>query len=1426
MPVVERGIELLRAEITNTKPSENVNYKEIWPATTIDAVHEAMDLNSKSLQDILDEIYQSLAYKQKIFPAKSSNYLVQYGGIEGAIGAVPMTHTIDVDPDLWSDDKIPTEKAVGMLLTKYGVFDGTISEKLLWKNIINRPTIYSELGNDDFGLISQSGLSNIINSLADRLDNDINDLNTNLSNTSDILNDHINNSANPHNLIPSSIGAASQEDFDSHINDFDNPHFVTKEQIGLGNVNNTSDMNKPISIATQNELDKINRILRDLGINVENFKYVVDLQYDVLSGKLIFVFNDNTTESTIIGTGELIDEVKFDQETHVMTFIEVSGRKINIDLSSLYVEGYTSDTVDIDIGENGELIGNIINKAISSIHIKDKGITAINLGDESVTERAIKNFSVTSDKLAEGSVTSGKIFSESIREGHISSRAVTGNKLFSSNQDKSFLFVNQHGTDPVWSPISSDMLLDDLIETRHLIDKSVTSEKLSDDIDLIGRPTVNGIPIADHDYVEDLIHQSVLNNINLADRSVDGRVLFSSNIKNRILGVYETNQDPVWGKVNHEMLDDNSVGSNNIIDKTVTESKFADDSVSARVIDNDSILPRHLKESSVTSEKIYKANEADMVLASDSTLHPVYSKVTENMLALESVNTQNIKNQSVTLDKIQHSDDSYSVLATDYMSTDPKWTKVSSQMISESAVTKDKIYPANNDNVVLAAHNRNDHPEYMKINSDMVEDEFLQDRHIPTGSIKRYHLDPEIFEVPETEIIPDSELVQMKRTWFHDGSKSMILTIGNDDNDIPRWKKLTSDFIKDNGIDLDRLQKSEFPNRIIGVKNDTDNPQFLLLQNDMIEDQQISSSKLLPDLILFGSPHLEEHPDKFSNDGTIADTKWVNERINEITGIDKIDINVDKVEDHSIPLSKLEITEDKPKVLGIKNNDVEFTTISEEMIDNSAVTTNKLQRDINLLGSPTLDVRPSPESSDELGTGNEIVDSQWVNDKLVRNGAEFYEKLQAKICCLQPPDPEKIDANHLRIQRITEEDLNKILNDEINPAPNSPTFVDYSNKIGPIQYDQIKGIILGEIEPLPSKHYTDDNLETTFVSIDENKLIRILNNEEEPEEADNNYYDIYNGYRDNECMCFGNKDYSFITSIKEETILELMNGISIPLTPDNIIYKDNVFSSISRQLIHDIINDDELNIDYMEDVLINNQVITPIKEERLYDILLNNFESEFTKAADVTLYETYEKVFEGYPLMDNSVITSFIQDRAITSRKLFTSIEDNMVLAVIDANSDPVYTKVTHDMVDDWIIKTKFIESSNTDNVILGVINANDEPLWMKINHNMLENNSVHTNNLLDESVTNDKILNHTIRENKLAQEEMIKEIHIYDNSITERKIKDRNITGSKIARDQTIPSYTKVEEHTNYERRSLRNTIISAHNPEEFCMGDIWFQL
>lgn len=61
-----------------------------------------------------------------------------------------------------------------------------------------------------------------------------------------------------------------QNSHNRHITDYNNPHNVTKFQVGLGNVDNTSDVNKPISDAQQREFNRINQSLSNNTDNVNS----------------------------------------------------------------------------------------------------------------------------------------------------------------------------------------------------------------------------------------------------------------------------------------------------------------------------------------------------------------------------------------------------------------------------------------------------------------------------------------------------------------------------------------------------------------------------------------------------------------------------------------------------------------------------------------------------------------------------------------------------------------------------------------------------------------------------------------------------------------------------------------------------------------------------------------------------------------------------------------------------------------------------------------------------------------------------------------------------------------------------------------------------------------------------------------------------
>lgn len=143
-------------------------------------------------------------------------------------------------------------------------------------NVISNTQTSVEWGNIEGDIADQTDLIDLIDTKIDieatarenndlALQNGINTLNDNLTaeisnrGTADgILQDNIDTLSetvtNNYNTLDGKIGD-NKTAIDNHIADKTNPHEVTKSQVGLGNVDNTSDLNKPISTATQNALD-------------------------------------------------------------------------------------------------------------------------------------------------------------------------------------------------------------------------------------------------------------------------------------------------------------------------------------------------------------------------------------------------------------------------------------------------------------------------------------------------------------------------------------------------------------------------------------------------------------------------------------------------------------------------------------------------------------------------------------------------------------------------------------------------------------------------------------------------------------------------------------------------------------------------------------------------------------------------------------------------------------------------------------------------------------------------------------------------------------------------------------------------------------------------------------------------------------------
>ena len=141
-----------------------------------------------------------------------------------------------------------------------------------------------DLGNVDNTSDLDKPISNATQKELDKLDAKIDKINTDQGTD---LSAHLRDFSNPHKVTKEQIGlgnvdntadkdkpistatqkaiddakAANNTALDNHANRTDNPHKVTKDQVGLGNVDNTADINKPVSVAQQNALDTLSNSL-------------------------------------------------------------------------------------------------------------------------------------------------------------------------------------------------------------------------------------------------------------------------------------------------------------------------------------------------------------------------------------------------------------------------------------------------------------------------------------------------------------------------------------------------------------------------------------------------------------------------------------------------------------------------------------------------------------------------------------------------------------------------------------------------------------------------------------------------------------------------------------------------------------------------------------------------------------------------------------------------------------------------------------------------------------------------------------------------------------------------------------------------------------------------------------------------------------
>ena len=119
--------------------------------------------------------------------------------------------------------------------------------------------------------------------------------------------------------LNSGVTEAKITEYDAHVINKNNPHEVTKEQIGLGNVENTSDAEKPISTATQTALD--NKVDKETGkgLSTNDFTDAEKFKLGEIEDNANRTIVDNKV--TALGTNPVKGSAIYDELNNLKTYV-------------------------------------------------------------------------------------------------------------------------------------------------------------------------------------------------------------------------------------------------------------------------------------------------------------------------------------------------------------------------------------------------------------------------------------------------------------------------------------------------------------------------------------------------------------------------------------------------------------------------------------------------------------------------------------------------------------------------------------------------------------------------------------------------------------------------------------------------------------------------------------------------------------------------------------------------------------------------------------------------------------------------------------------------------------------------------------------------------------------------------------------------
>jgi hypothetical protein len=258
---------------------------------------------------------------------------------------------------------------------------------------------------------------------------------------------------------------------DSHLLDTDNPHMVTKAQVGLGNCDNTSDLNKPISTAVELALalkepllpSKVGHAGEVLTVNIDEdgFEYT--------SVEQLHTHNNFALLETLVENGDGLQFLANDGEYKIITDSGSTAYKREftmIDWSMPYGETLYEIVIDSDVHQQVSKYIEVVmyeddgtnnNSVVADYRVSDTGDVVVYTTAPYAGHMVIYSFNgVVGDGVAWGNITGDLVDqTDLVAEFATKEDAFTKNTAFNKNFGTTAGTVAEgnHDHDDVYEPL-------------------------------------------------------------------------------------------------------------------------------------------------------------------------------------------------------------------------------------------------------------------------------------------------------------------------------------------------------------------------------------------------------------------------------------------------------------------------------------------------------------------------------------------------------------------------------------------------------------------------------------------------------------------------------------------------------------------------------------------------------------------------------------------------------------------------------------------------------------------------------------------------------------------------------------------------------------------------------------------------------------